>query len=156
MVIVNKNILGKVDRKIPSMMDYRQHIENGSMLNTPPVFAIYVCMLTLRWLKELGGIPAIEKLNDEKADLMYSTLDSLPLFKGSVPKEDRSKMNATFTIDNSELEKAFLDICKNNGMVGVKGHRLSGGFRISMYNAMPLAGVQAITELMKDFAKKNG
>lgn len=156
MVIVNKNILGKVDRKIPSMMDYRQHIENGSMLNTPPVFAIYVCMLTLRWLKELGGIPAIEKLNDEKAGLMYNTLDSLPLFKGSVPKEDRSKMNATFTIDNPELEKEFLDICKNNGMVGVKGHRLSGGFRISMYNAMPLAGVQAITELMKDFAKKNG
>lgn len=156
MVIVNKNSLGKVDRKIPSMMDYRQHIDNGSMLNTPPVFAIYVCMLTLRWLKEKGGIPAIEKLNDEKAALMYNTLDALPLFKGSVPKEDRSKMNATFTIDNTELEKAFLDICKNNGMVGVKGHRLSGGFRVSMYNAMTLAGVQAITDLMKDFAQKNG
>lgn len=156
MVVVNKNILGKVDRKIPSMMDYRQHIENGSMLNTPPVFAIYVCMLTLRWLQERGGIPAIEKLNDEKADLMYNTLDALPLFKGSVPKEDRSKMNATFTIDNPELEKEFLDICKNNGMVGVKGHRLSGGFRISMYNAMPIEGVKAITDLMKDFAQKKG
>lgn len=156
MVVVNRNILGKVDRKIPSMMDYRQHIENGSMLNTPPVFAIYVCLLTLRWLKEQGGVPAIEQLNEEKADLMYNTLDALPLFKGAVPKEDRSKMNATFTIDNPELEKTFLDICKDNGMVGVKGHRLSGGFRVSMYNAMPLAGVQAITDLMKDFAKKNG
>ena len=156
MVIVNKEILGKVDRKIPSMMDYRQHIANGSMLNTPPVFAIYVCMLTLRWLKARGGIPAIEKINEVKAKLIYDTIDALPLFIGSVPVEDRSKMNATFTIDNTDLEKAFLDICKDNGMVGVKGHRLSGGFRVSMYNAMPLAGVQAITDLMKDFAQKNG
>lgn len=156
MVIVNKNILGKVDRKIPSMMDYRQHIENGSMLNTPPVFAIYVCMLTLRWLKNKGGIPAIEKINEEKADLMYNTIDSLPLFKGSVIKEDRSKMNATFTIDDKALEASFLDICKQNGMVGVKGHRLAGGFRISMYNAMPIEGVIAITDLMKEFAKKHG
>lgn len=156
MVIVNKNILGKVDRKIPSMMDYRQHIENGSMLNTPPVFAIYVCMLTLRWLKNKGGIPAIEKINEEKADLMYNTIDSLPLFKGSVIKEDRSKMNATFTIDDKALEASFLDICKQNGMVGVKGHRLAGGFRISMYNAMPIEGVMAITDLMKEFAKKHG
>ncbi|MGN6417540.1 MAG: 3-phosphoserine/phosphohydroxythreonine transaminase [Pseudobacter sp.] len=156
MVIVNKDILGKVDRKIPSMMDYRQHIDNGSMLNTPPVFAIYVCMLTLRWLKAQGGIPAIEKINEQKAKLIYETIDALPLFIGSVPTEDRSKMNATFTIDNPELEKSFLDICKDNGMVGVKGHRLSGGFRVSMYNAMPMAGVQAITDLMKDFAQKNG
>lgn len=156
MVVVNKNILGKVDRKLPSMMDYRQHIENGSMLNTPPVFAIYVCMLTLRWLKEQGGVPAIEKINEEKATLMYNTIDALPLFKGSVPTEDRSKMNATFTIDNPELEKAFLATCNDNGMIGVQGHRLSGGFRVSMYNAMTLAGVQAITDLMKEFAKKNG
>lgn len=156
MVIVNKNILGKVDRKIPSMMDYRQHIENGSMLNTPPVFAIYVCMLTLRWLKKKGGIPAIEKINEEKADLMYNTIDSLPLFKGSVIKEDRSKMNATFTIDDKALEASFLDICKQNGMIGVKGHRLAGGFRISMYNAMPIEGVIAITDLMKEFAQKHG
>ncbi|MBO9632833.1 MAG: 3-phosphoserine/phosphohydroxythreonine transaminase [Chitinophagaceae bacterium] len=156
MVIVNKNILGKVDRKIPSMMDYRQHIENGSMLNTPPVFAIYVCMLTLRWLKNKGGIPAIEKINEEKAALMYNTIDSLPLFKGSVVKEDRSKMNATFTIDDKALEASFLDICKQNGMVGVKGHRLAGGFRVSMYNAMPLEGVIAITDLMKEFAQKHG
>lgn len=156
MVVVNKNILGKVDRKIPSMMDYRQHIENGSMLNTPPVFAIYVCMLTLRWLKNKGGIAAIEKINEEKASLMYNTIDSLPLFKGSVVTEDRSKMNATFTIDDKELEASFLEICKQNGMVGVKGHRLAGGFRISMYNAMPVEGVKAITDLMKDFAQKHG
>lgn len=156
MVVVNRNILGKVDRKIPSMMDYRQHIENGSMLNTPPVFAIYVCMLTLRWLKNKGGIPVIEKINEEKAALMYDTIDTLPLFKGSVVKEDRSKMNATFTIPSKELEASFLDSCKQNGMVGVQGHRLAGGFRVSMYNAMPIEGVKAITDLMKDFAQKHG
>ena len=156
LIVVNKNILGKVDRQLPTMMDFRNHIENGSLLNTPPVFAIYICMLTLRWLKRQGGVPAIEKINDQKAALLYNTIDALPVFKGSVAREDRSKMNVCFVIEDPALEKAFLDTCKENGMVGVKGHRSSGGFRVSLYNAMPLSSVEALTVLMKDFAQKNG
>jgi phosphoserine aminotransferase len=139
------------------MMDYRQHIENGSMLNTPPVFAVYVCMLTLRWLKNLGGVQAIEKINNQKAQLLYNTVDSNPVFKGTViNKEDRSIMNACFVLDNADLEKEFLTLCKQNNIYGVKGHRSVGGFRISLYNALPLASVQVLTDLMKDFANKKG
>ncbi|WEK37238.1 MAG: 3-phosphoserine/phosphohydroxythreonine transaminase [Candidatus Pseudobacter hemicellulosilyticus] len=156
MVVVNKNILGKVDRKLPTMMDYRHHIENGSMLNTPPVFAVYVCMLTLRWLKGQGGVSGIEKINDQKAALLYNSIDTLPIFKGTVDREDRSKMNVCFVMDNAELEKEFLALCKENKLVGVKGHRSVGGFRVSLYNAMPLAGVEALTSLMKDFANRKG
>lgn len=154
MVVVNKNILGRVNRPLPSMMDYRKHIENGSMLNTPPVFAIYVCMLTLRWLKEQGGVAAIEKINNQKAALLYDTLDSIPVFKPTVDKADRSKMNVVFVIESPETEKAFLDLCKKEGMVGVKGHRSVGGFRVSLYNALPLSSVQALVELMQHFALK--
>jgi phosphoserine aminotransferase len=156
LVIVRKDMLGKIDRKLPSMMDYRQHIENGSMLNTPPVFAIYVCMLTLRWLKEQGGIAAIEKINDRKAALLYDTLDALPVFRPKVAKEDRSKMNVVFVIDNPELEKEFQAACKEQGMVGIKGHRSVGGFRASLYNALPMVSVQALADLLKDFANKKG
>ena len=156
LVVVNKNILGRVNRTIPSIMDYRNHIAAGSLLNTPPVFAVYVCLLTLRWLKKHGGAEAMEKQNNEKAKLFYKTLDSLPIFIGPVAREDRSKMNAVFTIEDPALEKEFLDICKREGMVGVKGHRLSGGFRISMYNALPLESVEALTSLMKEFAGKKG
>jgi phosphoserine aminotransferase len=123
------------------------------MLNTPPVFAVYVAMLTLRWLKNNGGVAAIEKLNDEKANLFYSTLDSLPLFNGPVAKEDRSKMNAVFVMDNPELEKEFLEYCKKENIIGIKGHRSVGGFRVSMYNALTLESVKAITDLMKHFAQ---
>ncbi len=156
MVVVNPEILGKVDRKLPTMMDYRNHIENGSLLNTPPVFAFYICMLTLRWLKRQGGVAAIEKINNEKAALLYDTIDSLPAFKGTAAREDRSKMNVSFVIEDPALEKEFLTLCKENGMVGVKGHRSVGGFRVSLYNAMSLQGVQALTSLMTDFAKKKG
>lgn len=155
-VVVNKNILGKVGRTIPSILDYRNHIKEESMMNTPPVFAVYVAMLTLRWLKQQGGVVAIEKINDAKAKLFYETLDALPVFKGPVAKEDRSKMNAVFIMENPELEKEFLDLCKKEGMVGVKGHRSVGGFRISMYNALQLDSVKAITDLMKEFANKKG
>jgi phosphoserine aminotransferase len=155
-VVVNKNILGKVSRVIPTIMDYRNHIEAGSLLNTPPVFAVYVCLLTLRWLKDQGGVAAIEKINNAKAELFYEVLDSLPIFKGPVAKEDRSKMNAVFTFEDAALEKQFLELSKSEGMIGVKGHRLSGGFRVSMYNALPLESVRALTELMKEFAHKNG
>lgn len=155
-VVVNKNSLGKVARKLPTMMDYRAHIEAGSLLNTPPVFAIYVCMLTLRWLKNAGGVAAIEKVNNEKASLFYNTLDSLPVFNGTVAKEDRSKMNACFLAQDETTEKEFLTLCEKEGMIGVKGHRSVGGFRVSMYNALPLESVQAITDLMKHFAQKKG
>jgi phosphoserine aminotransferase len=137
-------------------MDYRNHIENGSMLNTPPVFAVYVCMLTLRWLKQQGGISAIEKINDKKATLFYETLDALPVFKGTVVKEDRSKMNACFVMNNPELEKEFLATCKQNNMVGIKGHRSVGGFRASFYNALPIESVELLVSVMKDFAQQKG
>ena len=156
MIVVNKNILGKVSRTIPTIMDYRNHIEAGSLLNTPPVFAVYVCMLTLRWLKKQGGVAAIEKLNNAKAKLFYDAVDSLPLFNGRIAKEDRSKMNATFTIENASLEKEFLELCKKEGMIGVKGHRTVGGFRVSMYNALPIESVHSLTDLMKEFSKKKG
>ncbi|PWT89537.1 MAG: 3-phosphoserine/phosphohydroxythreonine transaminase [Acidobacteria bacterium] len=156
LVVVNKESLGKVSRVIPTIMDYRNHIQAGSLLNTPPVFAVYVCLLTLRWLKKMGGVTAIEKINNEKAGLFYQTLDSLSLFKAPVAKEDRSKMNAVFTIEDASLEKEFLDLCKNEGMIGVKGHRLSGGFRVSMYNALTIDSIKALTALMKEFAQKKG
>jgi phosphoserine aminotransferase len=155
-VVVNKNSLGKVSRSLPTMMDYRNHIENGSLLNTPPVFAIYVCMLTLRWLKGLGGLAAIEKINNQKAQLFYDTVDALPMFSGTVAKEDRSKMNACFLASDEATEKEFLSLCEQEGMIGVKGHRTVGGFRVSMYNALPLESVQAITDLMKYFAQRKG
>ena len=154
MVIVRKDMLGRVNRPLPSMMDYREHIAAGSLLNTPPVFAIYVCMLTLRWLKQLGGVAAIETLNNRKASLLYDVLDRLPIFRPTVAREDRSKMNVVFVMDDEALEKEFLAECKANGMVGVKGHRSVGGFRVSLYNALPLASVQALTELMNEFALK--
>lgn len=156
LVVVNKNILGKVNRKIPTILDYQNHIKEASMLNTPPVFAVYVVLLTLQWLKRQGGVAAMEKRNDEKASLFYNTLDALPIFKGPVAKEDRSKMNAVFIMNDAELEKEFLEWCRNEGMVGVKGHRSVGGFRVSMYNALSLESVTAITDLMKEFAFKKG
>jgi len=152
MVIVRKDILGTVTRKLPTMMDYRQHIQAGSILNTPPVFAVYVCMLTLRWLKAQGGVAAIEKINNKKASLLYDTLDSLPLFRPTVAKEDRSKMNVVWVMDDKDLEKEFLDTCTANGMVGIQGHRTAGGFRASLYNALPIDSVRLLTELMKEFA----
>ncbi len=152
LVVVRKDILGRVQRPIPSIMDYRNHIEAGSLLNTPPVFAIYVAMLTLRWIKKEGGLKEMERRSKERAELFYNTLDSLPIFTPIVAKEDRSLMNATFTIKDEALEKQFLEQCKENGMVGVKGHRSVGGLRVSMYNALPLSSVQAICELMKEFS----
>jgi phosphoserine aminotransferase len=155
-LVIKKDILGKVSRKIPTMLDYKNHIENGSMLNTPPVFAIYVSMLTLRWLKKMGGVEGIEHLNNEKADLFYSTLDSLPVFKGPVAKEDRSKMNAVFILEDKALEKEFLEVTKSENLYGVKGHRTVGGFRASFYNALPISSVEVLVEVMTDFANKKG
>ncbi|MBL7743253.1 MAG: 3-phosphoserine/phosphohydroxythreonine transaminase [Chitinophagaceae bacterium] len=156
LVVVNKNILGKVNRPIPTILDYRNHIKEGSMLNTPPVFAVYVAMLTLRWVKKQGGVAALEKLNDAKAELLYTTLDGLPVFKPVVAKEDRSTMNVVFVMEDPALEKEFLDLCKQEGIVGVKGHRSVGGFRASLYNALTIDSVRVLTDLMKDFANKKG
>jgi phosphoserine aminotransferase len=155
LVVVKKQLLDKVTRPIPSILDYREHIKNGSLLNTPPVFAIYVALLTLRWVKQ-QTIEGIEANNAAKAALMYNTIDALPMFTGTIAKEDRSLMNACFVLNDVTLEQEFMDLCKQENMVGVKGHRLSGGFRISMYNALPLASIVALTDVMKHFASKKG
>jgi phosphoserine aminotransferase len=156
MVVVKKDILGKVSRPLPVMMDYRQHIANGSLLNTPPVFAVYVCMLTLRWLKNLGGISAIEPINEQKASLLYNTLDKLPVFTPTVALEDRSLMNVVWIMEDAKQEEEFLAICKQEGMVGIKGHRSVGGFRASLYNALPLSSVEVLVQVMEHFAAKKG
>lgn len=152
LVVVDKRILGKVKRAIPTIMDYRNHIKEDSMLNTPPVFAIYVSMLTLRWLKAKGGVAAIEKINREKAAALYAAIDENPLFTGTTVKEDRSMMNACFVMNDPALEEPFLRFTKERGIVGIKGHRLVGGFRASLYNALPMGSVQVLTEAMKEFA----
>ncbi len=154
-VVVNKNILGKVKRAIPTIMDYRNHIKENSMINTPPVFAVYVCMLTLQWLREQGGIDAIEKRNNEKADLLYDAIDNSSLFIPTAVKEDRSKMNACFVMQDADLEKKFLDFAKENNIYGIKGHRSVGGFRASMYNALPLSSVQHLIDVMREFERNN-
>ncbi|MCX6212000.1 MAG: 3-phosphoserine/phosphohydroxythreonine transaminase [Bacteroidetes bacterium] len=155
MVVVKKEILGKINRKIPAILNYQKHIEAGSLLNTPPVFSIYVSLLTLRWIETQGGLAAMEKRNLEKANLLYATIDALPAFHCPIAKEDRSIMNAVFFLSNPDLEAPFLDLCKKQGMIGVKGYRTVGGIRVSMYNALPLSSVQTFCDLMKSFAEKN-
>ena len=155
MVVVKKEILGKVNRKIPAILNYQKHIEAGSLLNTPPVFSIYVSLLTLRWIEAQGGLIEMGKRNQEKANLLYHTIDSLPAFYCPIAKEDRSIMNAVFFLTNPALETPFLTLCKSEGMIGVKGYRTVGGIRVSMYNALPLSSVQAFCDLMKSFAEKN-
>ena len=153
LVVVNKNILGHIKRPIPAIMDYRNHIEQKSMLNTPPVFAIYVSLLTLRWLKAQGGVAAMEKVNAQKAALVYDLIDRSNLYRGTVATEDRSTMNICFVMDDAAVEKRFLEFANSQGLYGIKGHRLSGGFRISLYNALPLSSVHYLVEQMKAFEK---
>lgn len=154
-VVINKNILGKTKRNIPTMMDYRNHINEGSMLNTPPVFAVYTCMLTLRWLKKQGGVKAIEKINNEKAALLYAEIDRNSLFKGTVEVEDRSKMNVCFVMNDSSKEADFLKFTSSHNIIGIKGHRSVGGFRASLYNAMPLSSVAFLVSLMQEYERSN-
>ena len=156
LVVVKKEVLGMSKRPIPTIMNYQKHIEAGSLMNTPPVFAVYVSMLTLRWIIEQGGLAEMEKASLAKSALLYNTIDSLPVFKAHVAKEDRSHMNAVFFLSNPELEAPFLDLCKKEGMIGVKGYRTVGGVRVSMYNALPLESVQVFCDLMKDFALSKG
>ena len=154
LVIIKEDILGKVSRTIPSMLDYQVHIGKDSMYNTPAVFPVYVSMLTLEWLKNLGGISEIEKINNKKAELLYSEIDKNPLFSGFVSqKEDRSKMNATFNLTDSSLENQFNTLWTEAGINGLKGHRSVGGFRASMYNALPLESVQVLVDVMKELER---
>ncbi len=154
LVVVKEDILGKVSRKIPSMMDYKTHIGKSSMFNTPPVFAVYTSMLTMEWLKNLGGIKAIEEENEKKSSLMYSEIDLNPLFKGYAAKEDRSHMNATFTLLNEDLKETFDTMCKEEGINGINGHRSVGGYRASMYNALSLDSVKVLVEVMSELESK--
>ncbi|MCK0179329.1 3-phosphoserine/phosphohydroxythreonine transaminase [Flavobacteriaceae bacterium S0862] len=154
LVVIKEEVLGKVSRHIPSMMDYKVHISKSSMFNTPPVFAVYTSMLTMEWLKKLGGIAAIEEENEKKARLMYSEIDLNPLFKGYATKEDRSIMNATFTLANEDLKETFDTMCKEAGINGINGHRSVGGYRASMYNALPLESVQVLVEIMSELESK--
>ncbi len=154
LVVVKEDILGKVSRKIPSMMDYKTHISKGSMFNTPPVFAVYVSMLTMQWLKDLGGIKAIEEENKKKASFIYSEIDLNPLFKGYAMKEDRSNMNATFTLENENLKETFEAMVKEAGINGLNGHRSVGGYRASMYNALSIDSVKALVEIMSELESK--
>ena len=154
LVVVREDILGKVSRKIPSMMDYKVHISKGSMFNTPPVFPVYASMLNLEWLKNLGGIAAIEKENEKKAQLIYSEIDLNPLFNGFAAKADRSTMNATFTLANENLKDTFDAMWQDAGINGLNGHRSVGGYRASMYNALTLESVQVLVEIMSELERK--
>ncbi|MCG8838117.1 3-phosphoserine/phosphohydroxythreonine transaminase [Tenacibaculum dicentrarchi] len=157
LVIVKNDILGKVERIIPSMLNYQTFIDKDSMFNTPPVFAVYTSMLTLEWLKKLGGIPFIEKVNEQKSALLYAEIDRNQLFTGSAIKEDRSHMNATFTITSGiaseALKNKFDTLWKQANINGLDGHRSIGGYRASMYNALPLYSVQALVDVMQELER---
>ena len=156
LVVVKEDILGKVTRTIPSMLDYKVHISKDSMYNTPAVFPVYVSMLTLEWLKEIGGVSAIEKVNNAKAKLLYTEIDNNPLFSGFVPNiEDRSTMNATFTLSDEKLKDSFDDLWKSAGISGLNGHRSVGGYRASMYNALPLDSVKVLVDVMKELERRS-
>lgn len=156
MVVIREDMIGKAQRTIPSMFNYKIHAEAGSMYNTPPVFSIYTSLLTMRWIKGLGGIKEVEKLNNAKAELLYGEIDRNPLFKGTAVKEDRSNMNVCFVMEDASLEPEFMTLAKEAGCVGIKGHRSVGGFRASIYNALPLSSVQALVDLMKEFEAQKG
>lgn len=154
MVMVKKSALGKTGRKMLSMLDYNVHIKGGSMYNTPPVFPIYVTMLTLQWLKKNGGIAWIEQLNNQKSELLYNEIDRNSLFVGTTAKEDRSQMNVCFLLNKPELEPEFDKLWKEANISGIRGHRDVGGYRASLYNALPLESVQALVDVMTAFEKK--
>ncbi|WP_027453692.1 3-phosphoserine/phosphohydroxythreonine transaminase [Segatella baroniae] len=152
-IIVKDDVLGKAPRELPTMLDYRTHVEKGSMFNTPPVVPIYTLMETLRWVKAQGGVKEMDRRAHERAEALYAEIDRNKLFRGTVAKEDRSLMNICFVMSDEfkDLEKSFLDFATERGMVGIKGHRSVGGFRASCYNAMTMEGVNALIQTMKDF-----
>ena len=154
LVVVKEEILGKVNRQIPSMLDYQVHIDKESMFNTPPVFSVYTSMLTLKWLKENGGISSIELKNLKKSDLIYSEIDSNELFEGFAAIEDRSIMNVTFNLKNNQHKEIFDKMCIDANISGVNGHRSVGGYRASIYNAMNISSVNILVEVMKELKNK--
>jgi phosphoserine aminotransferase len=156
LLVVKESLLGKTGRKISSMLDYKVHIKGDSMYNTPPVFPIYVSLLTMRWLKKNGGINWIEKINQEKANTLYAEIDRNPLFTGTAEKASRSNMNITFLLNQPELEPEFDKMWKAVGISGLRGHRDVGGYRASLYNALPLESVNVLVEVMKEFEKIKG
>ena len=155
--IIREDMLDRIVRDLPTMVNYRTHVENNSMFNTPPVFPIYVLKETLRWLKSIGGVPEIHRRNVAKAQLLYDEIDRNPLFVGTAVKEDRSLMNICFVMADGyeELAPLFMEEAKARGIVGIKGHRLVGGFRASCYNALPIESVQVLVECMREFAEKH-
>ena len=152
-VIVKDDALGKAPRQIPTMLDYRTHVDKGSMFNTPPVVPIYCALENLRWIKKNGGVEAMDKLAVKRADILYSEIDRNKLFKATANEEDRSLMNICFVMNDEyqELEKSFMEFATSKGMVGIKGHRSVGGFRASCYNAQTIEGVEALVACMKEF-----
>jgi phosphoserine aminotransferase len=154
LVIVKKDLLGKSGRPLPAMLDFMAHISNDSLYNTPPVFAIYTCLLTLRWLKRLGGLAAMEKVNLEKSNLLYDEIDRNSMIYGITEKEDRSRMNVTFRLFDETKEPLLEHFFEEHGIVNIKGHRLAGGFRASLYNALPLDSVSFLVEVLKAFEAK--
>lgn len=156
LVIIKRDALGKTDREIPTMLDYRTHIKKGSMFNTPPVLPIYVSMLTMQWVKDNGGVNAMAARNDAKANLLYDEIDQNELFFGFVNKEDRSKMNACFGLYDESLKDNFLNMADEAGICGIQGHRSVGGFRASMYNAMDIESVRVLVDVMQSFGQKYG
>ena len=155
-VIIREDLIGRAPESVPTMMDYKIHAENGSMYNTPPTYSIYMVGLVLQWLKELGGVEAIYAANLKKAGILYDFLDQSKLFRGTVKREFRSLMNVPFVTGSEELDKKFVAEAKAAGLVNLKGHRTVGGMRASIYNAMPLAGVQKLVDFMAAFEKGNG
>ncbi|PQJ15068.1 3-phosphoserine/phosphohydroxythreonine transaminase [Aureicoccus marinus] len=154
LVVVKEELLDKMAREVPSMLNYKTHVSKDSMFNTPPVFPVYTSLLTLRWLKEQGGIAAIEEVNERKANLFYSELDLNPVFTGFAEKEDRSVMNATFDITVDELKPVFEKACESAGINGIKGHRSVGGYRASMYNALGMDSVGVLVDIMSELERK--
>ena len=156
-IIVKDDMLGKAPHELPTMLDYRTHVEKGSMFNTPPVVPIYTLMENLRWVKAQGGVKEMERRAKERADMLYAEIDRNKLFRGTVKEEDRSRMNICFVMadEYKELEKPFLDYALSQGMVGVKGHRSVGGFRASCYNAQTVEGVKALIETMQEFERQH-
>jgi phosphoserine aminotransferase len=156
LAIVKDSLLGKTGRDLPAMLDYQVQIKGESMFNTPPVFSIYVSMLTLEWLKAKGGVAWAEKNNKSKAELFYNELDRNSLFVGTADKADRSRMNATFLLKDEALDAEFSALLKAANISGLKGHRDVGGYRASMYNALPLESVQVLVDVMRDLENKKG
>ncbi len=154
-VIIREDLIGNAMEMTPTMFNYKTHSDQGSMFNTPPTYSIYVCGLVFKWLKDLGGVPRMEEINIQKANILYDYLDESKLFKGTASKKDRSIMNATFVTGNKDLDAQFIKLAAKNGFANLKGHRSVGGMRASIYNAMPVEGLKKLVEFMKEFESEN-